>query len=195
MTKRLNRLFYDRDALEVARELLGKVLVHETRLGRVAGRIVEVEAYRAVADPANHGHRGQTRKNASMFGPPGRAYVYAIHARHCLNAVTEPRGVASAVLIRAVEPIDGLVIMKRLRKIDLVRDLARGPGRLCEAFGIDRALDGADLTRGERLWIADGEPPPERFVVSRRIGVSSGEDLLYRFLVPDSPFVSKPRMR
>jgi len=238
------RAFYDRDVVRVARDLLGLCLVRETDEGLTVGRIVEVEAYLARDDPANHAFRGPTRRNATMFGPPGHAYVYAIHSRWCLNAVTEPPGVPSAVLIRAVEPLRGLDLMRRRRcrrlsgsavlrsqgksttrtrggwmnaaKDTTPRDLARGPARLCEAFAIDRALDGWDLTRGEVLWVADapeayvvaaGEPfagqtpaPPKRankqqIVAARRIGVSSAQDLPLRFFLADNPFVSKPRTR
>lgn len=192
----MERGFYDRDALVVAQETLGKLLVRESAEGTTTGRIVEVEAYLSQGDVANHAHRGKTRRNASMFGPPGRAYVYSIHARYCLNAVTEAEGTASAVLIRAVEPIEGIELMQERRRTLILRDLARGPARLCEAFGIDRSLDGWDLTRGQSLWLADGQAdgrPPERIVATPRIGISSGQDLLLRLCDADSSFVSGPR--
>jgi len=239
------RTFYDRDVLRVARDLLGLCLVRDTDEGLTVGRVVEVEAYLARDDPANHAFRGLTKRNATMFGPPGHAYVYAIHSRWCLNAVTEPPGVPSAVLIRAVEPLVGLDLMHRRRcrrlsdsraalrsqgksatrtrrgcvsaaKEITPRDLARGPARLCEAFAIDRSLDGWDLTRGEVLWITDApddwvlaacEPLAEhapaprqrqnkpQIVAARRVGVSSAQDLLLRFFLADNPFVSKPRVR
>lgn len=198
MLKPLPRRFYDRDTAEVARALLGKRLVRDTDTGRLAGRIVEVEAYLAQDDPANHGHRGQTRRNASMFGPPGRAYVYAIHSRWCLNAVTEQAGVASAVLIRAIEPLEGIATMQELRGIDVLRDLTRGPGRLCEALAIDRALDTCNLTRRGPLWIADDgtAPAPEQILATTRVGISLAADLPLRFYLADCPYVSKlPRRR
>jgi DNA-3-methyladenine glycosylase len=194
----LPREFYDRDVVAVARDLLGHILVRVARNGLAVGRIVEVEAYLAQGDPACHAARGRTRKNAAMFGPPGRAYVYSIHSRWCLNVVTEPAGIASAVLIRAVEPLAGIPLMTRRRmrrhgRPVEVRDLARGPARLCEALAVERGLDGWDLTRGTRLWITPG-PPVEAASVStsRRIGVTSGHDLPLRFYVLDSPFVSRP---
>jgi DNA-3-methyladenine glycosylase len=200
----LSREFYDRDTVAVARDLLGLRLVCRTPEGLTAGRIVEVEAYLPHDDPANHAFRGRTRKNASMFGPPGHAYVYAIHSRWCLNLVTEPAGVPSAVLIRAIEPTDGLNLMRtrraqrngsKLRDVDL----ARGPARLCEAFGIDRALDGWDLTAGTRLWVclavADDRVAPESIVTAPRVGVTSGADLRLRYFIADSPFVSRPKLR
>jgi DNA-3-methyladenine glycosylase len=195
----LPRDFYDRDVVTVARKLLGTCLA-----GLVAGRIVEVEAYRGTDDPASHAYRGRSRRNASMFGPPGHAYVYAIHSRWCLNAVTEPAGVPSAVLIRAVEPLAGLELMRRRRAghatrrghragSGAARDLARGPARLCEALAINRTLDGWDLTRGEQLWISRSDAPldPAEIATSRRIGVTSARDVLLRFYVAGSPFVSR----
>jgi len=193
MYRPLPREFYNRDPIKVARELLGKLLLRQAPDGLTAGIIVEVEAYLARNDPANHAFRGLTRRNASMFGPPGHAYVYAIHSRWCLNAVTEPVGVPSAVLIRAVEPRQGLSLMRSRRGIDDPRLLARGPGRLCEAFAIDRSLDGCDLTVAERLWIAD-EPTelPVRIETATRVGVTSAQQRRLRFFVADNPFVSKP---
>ena len=194
----LPRAFYDRDVVTVARELLGKLLVRRIGRALTVGRIVETEAYLAAEDTANHSHRGRTRRNASMFGPPGHAYVYAIHARWCLNAVTEPEGTASAVLIRAVEPLRGVLAMRRRRRTDALRDLTRGPGRLCEAFAIDRALDGCDLTRGRGLWVAPrdhADDPPFQVLVTPRIGVTSAHDLPLRFAVAGSPFVSGRRAR
>lgn len=190
------RSFYDRFVVDVARELLGQVLVRESPDGRTTGRIVEVEAYLAEGDPASHAFRGRTRRNASMFGPPGHAYVYAIHARWCLNVVTQPEGVPSAVLIRAVEPCEGIELMQHRRGTTVTRDLARGPARLCEAFAIDRALDAVDLTRAETLWIAAASrdlADESRIMTSPRIGVSSAVDRPLRFFLADNPFVSKPR--
>lgn len=194
----LPRDFYDRAATVVARELLGKRLVRRNRHGLTAGRIVEVEAYLGADDPASHAYRGQTRRNASMFGPPGRAYVYAIHSRWCVNVVVLPPGTPHAVLIRAVEPLVGIPLMQlrraaRLpgRSIDL-RDLARGPARLCEAFAIDRALDGHDLTRGRALWIDDLAPALNSLEVciTPRIGVTSAHEAPLRFCVAGSRYVS-----
>lgn len=189
----LPRDFYDRDVVTVARELLGKLLVRRVGAGLVVGRIVEAEAYLAEGDPANHSSRGRRPRNASMFGPPGHAYVYSIHARWCLNAVTEPEGTPSAVLIRAVEPLQGISAMQCRRGTDVLRDLARGPARLCEAFAVDRALDGLDLTRGRALWIApsnDADDAAYEVLTTPRIGVTSAHGLLLRFAVAGSPFVS-----
>ena len=151
----LPRGFYDRHVVDVARELLGKLLVRTSRDGVTCGRIVEVEAYLAHDDPACHASRGRTPRNAAMFGPPGHAYVYSIHAKWCLNAVTQPEGEPSAVLIRAVEPLVGIELMRRRRGREKPLELARGPARLCQALDIDLRHNGLDLTKGRGLWIAE----------------------------------------
>jgi DNA-3-methyladenine glycosylase len=191
----LPRSFYDRPVQEVARALLGQWLLRDTEAGLMAGKIVEVEAYLAEHDPANHAYRGRTRRNASMFGPPGHAYVYAIHNRFCLNVVTEPEGVPSAVLIRAIEPICGIGLMQQHRGVTELRELARGPGRLCQALAIDRRFDGWDVTLGQQLWLAQAREvvPAARIRVSPRIGVTAARDLPLRYFLADSPYVSSTR--
>jgi DNA-3-methyladenine glycosylase len=189
--------FFARDVVTVARGLLGRHLIRESPDGTAIGRIVETEAYLPENDPACHAFRGRTRRNASMFGPPGRAYVYAIHSRWCLNAVAGPEGVACAVLIRAIEPLDGIELMQARRGREALLDLARGPGRLCQALAIDKLLDGWDLTLGHTLWIAAnrrGLPSEEDIVVSPRIGVTSAHDLPLRFSIRGSRFVSGKRV-
>ena len=191
----LTRAFYERYPVEVARELIGKHLVRRTSQGLCSGVIVETEAYLASDDPASHSYRGMTRKNATMFGRAGLLYVYPIHGRHCLNAVTESRGIASAVLIRAVMPLQGIELMQHRRQC-APSDLARGPARLCEAFAVDRRLDGWDLTRGTRICIEqpdDSDFRDQQIVVSPRIGVTSGHNLELRFFLKDCPYVSGPR--
>lgn len=192
----LTRSFYDRRVVEVARDLLGKVILRRSTNGLVSGRIVETEAYLAVDDSACHSYRGVNRKNATMFGPPGHAYVYTIHARFCFNVVTEPANVASAVLVRAVEPLAGIEIMQRRRKRQRPIELANGPAKLCEALRIDRELDGWDLTQGRKLWIAEAnrcEISNSDIGQSARIGVTSAKDLALRFFQKGNPFVSGPR--
>src|SRR5207248_938158 len=194
----LPRKFYLRDPVIVARELIGKRLVRETSAGLCGGRIVEVEAYPSQRDPACHASRGMTNRNAAMFGPPGHAYIYMIHSRWCLNAVTEPAGVPSAILIRAIEPLEGVELMHQRRRTDIVRDLTRGPARLCEALAIDRTYNGWDLTMGRELWIAedpDADARPARIARSGRIGISSAQRRLLRFFDADSRFVSGARTR
>jgi DNA-3-methyladenine glycosylase len=192
----LPREFYDRDTVQVAHELLGMILVRQSRAGLAVGRIVEVEAYLAESDAACHAMRGCTPSNRAMFGPPGRAYVYPIHSRYCLNAVTMPRGVATAVLIRAVEPLAGQALMRRRRGTSDDRQLANGPAKLCEAFDVDRRLDHWDLTGGRRLWIGEStEHHAHAHIIqtSTRIGVTAAQALPLRFFLPGNPFVSGPR--
>ncbi len=193
--KALPRDFYNRDTVRVARQLLGRLLVRRTADGLTIGRIVETEAYLANNDPACHAARGRTRRNASMFGPPGHAYVYAIHARYCFNVVTQPQGVPSAVLIRAIEPVDGVPLMIKRRAVESLKDLGRGPARLCEAMELDRSQDGHDLTVVRQLWICDDgfRLSHSQIGKSPRIGISSAQELLLRFFVRDNPFVSGPR--
>jgi DNA-3-methyladenine glycosylase len=188
----LPREFYDRAPADVARELLGMRLFRLVAKQLTVGLIVETEAYLASGDSASHAHRGETRRNASMFGDPGHAYVYSIHARFCFNAVTEPKGVASAVLVRAVEPLTGTDVMVKRRSADVSRNLTRGPARLCEAFAIDRSLDGWDLTLGRGLWIADAASRHKpRISQSARVGVTSSKDLALRFFIEESRYVSR----
>ncbi|MHB8866403.1 MAG: DNA-3-methyladenine glycosylase [Pirellulaceae bacterium] len=189
----LPRGFYCRDTVQVARDLLGTLLVRRSRQGTTSGRIVEVEAYLHQHDSACHATRGCTPSNHALFGPPGRAYVYPIHSRYCLNAVTMQRNFASGVLIRAVEPVEGIELMRRRRKREAICELARGPAKLCEAFAVDRRLNHWDLTRGERLWVSPwpGEPRPEELIVeSTRIGVTSAHDLPLRYFFHGNLFVS-----
>jgi DNA-3-methyladenine glycosylase len=191
----LGRDFYHRDPRLVARDLLGKLLVRRAREGTTAGRIVEVEAYLSLDDSACHAARGRTRSNAAMFGRAGLAYVYPIHSRYCFNTVTQERGCASAVLIRAVEPLEGITLMQQRRSLTKPTDLARGPGRLCQAFAIDRQLDHWDLTVGRRLWINESKGisvPHECVGVTQRIGVTSAQHLKLRYFVIQCPFVSGP---
>ena len=193
----LPRDFYDRDPIAVARELLGKQLVRVTEAGICSGRIVETEAYLAARDSACHASRGRNKKNATMFGPPGHAYVYVIHARHCLNFVTEAAGRPSAILVRAIEPLEGIEFMRQRRSTERLHDLARGPARLCEALGIDRQIDGLDLTLGRILWVRDdasASVTPPKILRSRRIGVTSAQGRLLRFYLSENPFVSGRRL-
>lgn len=191
MGRRLGRAFYDRDAPAVARDLLNKVLVR----GRLAARIVEVEAYCGADDPGSHAFRGRTARNATMFGPPGGLYVYLSYGVHwCANVVCGPGAQPHAVLLRAAVPLRGLDTMRSRRpRARSDRDLLRGPGRLGQAFGFDRAHDGADLVRGPVGILDDGVPPPARPGVSARVGLAPGrgDALLLRFFVPGDPHVSR----
>ncbi len=189
----LGRDFYARSALEVAPELLNSVLVAPD--GR-AGRIVEVEAYRGDDDPGSHGFRGKTKRNATMFGPPGHLYVYFTYGMHwCANVVAETDGVAAAVLLRALTPLQGLDAMYAARgpAARRDRDLCSGPAKLTQALGIDGDLDGADLVSGDRCVtiLDDGQPPPEDPVVTTRIGLTNGADLPWRFHVAGTSDLSR----
>ena len=193
MARPLSRDFYNRDPAVVARGLLGHVLVRETQAGVTSGHIVETEAYLAKGDAACHSSRGQTPRNATMFGPPGHAYIYSIHAKFCFNAVTQSQGTGSAVLIRALEPLDGVELMSRRREHRPQKDLTRGPARLCQALDLDRDLDGWDLTRGEQLWISRGKPFSAKCIgTSSRIGISAAQDLQLRFFVLGNSHLSGP---
>lgn len=179
--------------MEVAPDLLGRTLVRALPDGsRLAGRIVEVEAYEP-GDAASHGSRRMTDFNATMFGPPGRLYVYFTYGNHwMMNAVTRPRGDASAVLLRAIEPIDGIPIMEANRGRSLVTDLCSGPGKLTKALGVDKSLNGTDLVRGHDVWIETGAPvTTDRIEVGIRVGVSVGLDKDWRFVERGSAFLSK----
>jgi len=187
----LSRRFYARSALEVAPELLGKVLCRRRKGVLTSGRIVEVEAYLGAMDPASHAYRGRTERNRAMFGPPGHAYVYFTYGSHfCMNVVTGCPGEASAVLIRALEPLEGIETMSPRRGRRQLSELTSGPGRLAQALAIDRAVYGHDLTR-EPLWIGPGGRSCPGWVATPRIGISRAAELLYRFVVADSPFVSR----
>lgn len=187
----LPRGFYDRPALPLARALLGKVVVSDLDGARTTGRIVEAEAYRP-DDPASHSFRGPTPGNLTMFGAPGHAYVYISHGIHrCMNAVGRS---GSAVLLRALEPLEGLEVMAARRGLDDERLLCAGPGRLCQALGVTRGEDGIDLTAGDGLWIADGSPP-RRVVRTGRIGVSVAADKLWRFVEEGSSYASRRATR
>lgn len=187
----LPRLFYTRHPTEVAPELLNKLLVRDD--GRAA-RIVEVEAYSGSEDPAAHSYRGQTARNATMFGEAGHLYVYFTYGMHWgSNAVCGPVGEGMGVLLRAAEPISALERMRAARPAARRdRDIASGPGKLSQAFGITRALDGADLVRADAgiAIVSDGTPPPADPRVGPRIGISKAVEFPWRWCVPDHPHVS-----
>jgi len=192
---RLPRRFFARPAVEVAPELLGRVLARRLDDGNVLrGRIVEAEAYEP-GDPASHGFRRRTARNDVMFGPPGRLYVYFTYGNHWMaNVVTRGEGEPSAVLLRALEPITGSDEMRLRRRKDRARDLCDGPGKLCQALGIDADLSAEDLVRGSRIWIEGGIPAsPEAVARGIRVGVSAGADRDWRFWIRDDPSVSRGR--
>ena len=184
--------FYARPTPVVARRLLGHVLVSEVGGRRTAGRIVETEAYLGPDDPASHGYRARrTRRNASLFERPGTAYVYFTYGMHwCLNAVTEREGMPAAVLIRALEPLEGLATMRRRRRNAADRELCSGPAKLCQALGVTGREDGVPLTRG-RLRIVRRSRQRYTIIVTPRIGITRAVDWPLRFLIEGSPWVSR----
>ncbi len=180
------------DTAELARFLIGKLLVRVWPDGVACGRIVETEAY-SIGDRAGHAYRGITPRNRALFLERGHAYVYlAYGVSFMLNVSSEVSGIGAGVLIRAIEPLHGITIMERHRGISRVRDLARGPGRLAAALTIDRRLDGIDLCRAGPLWLgSDGQAAGE-IARSTRIGITHAADSLLRFYVPGNRFVSGP---
>ncbi|WP_432562742.1 DNA-3-methyladenine glycosylase [Kineococcus sp. SYSU DK003] len=194
----LERSFFDREVLEVARDLIGRVVRHRTPAGVVAVRLSEVEAYAGQADPGSHAYRGRTPRTAVMFGPPGHAYVYFSYGMHwCMNLVCGPEGEASAVLLRAGAVVEGLELARSRRpaaKKDV--DLARGPARLTQALGVDRALDGADVCSGGELEVLAGSPVADADVVwGPRVGVAgAGAPTPWRVSLVNDPTVSAYRV-
>jgi DNA-3-methyladenine glycosylase len=189
----LERAFYERPTVDVARDLLGQVLVSVNAEGRTAGRIVETEAYLDADDPASHAARLRTGRVESMWGESGIAYVYRSYGIHAmLNVVTEPLGETGAVLIRALEPVFGVDLMRARRGIEDERLLCSGPGKLCQALAIGLDLHGTDLDSSDRLWISPGETPRD-VSTSGRIGISRGQAHPWRFWVTSNPHVSAHR--
>jgi DNA-3-methyladenine glycosylase len=196
LSRTLPRAFYRRDARDLAPDLLNKLLVRvEPGAPRLVARIVEAEAYCGSEDPASHAFRGMTRRNATMFGPHGHLYVYFTYGMHwCANVVGHAPGDASAVLLRAAAPVEGLQLMRARRlKARSDRELCAGPARLCQAFAITGEHDGTDLTRGALRIADDGTPPPTSPVVTTRVGLRAGEgdQSPWRFVVPGEPNVSR----
>jgi DNA-3-methyladenine glycosylase len=181
------------NTVSLARYLIGKILVRQSPGGIASGRIVETEAY-VVGDAAGHAYRGMTRRNRSLFLEPGHAYVYlAYGSSWMLNVSSETPGVGAGILIRALEPLEGIPIMRLNRGIERLRDLARGPGRLTAALRIDRRLDGLDLCQAGPLWLGRDDREPGEIGQSIRIGITRDASRLLRFYLRDSPFVSGPR--
>ena len=195
---KLSRSFYNRPTLDVARDLIGKVLVHNRRNVRTSGIIVEVEAYIGESDPACHAAPGPTTRNEPLYGRPGFAYVYFNYGMHWLvNAVTEAKGSPAAVLIRALEPLEGIEAMRRRRGRAGIptHDLCRGPGNLTKAMGITGAQNREDLCGG-RLYIDDrGLPPPQEVFWGPRIGITVGTERRWRGYVAAHPSVTGSRAR
>jgi DNA-3-methyladenine glycosylase len=188
----LPRAFYARPTMAVAEDLLGAVLVHVQGKQTTAARVVETEAYFGLDDRASHGATGLTPRTRVMYGPPGHAYVYFIYGNHdMLNVVTEAEGEPAAVLIRAAEPLVGLGVMARRRGVPGPAGLANGPGRLCQAMGITRVLNGLDVTAAAApLYFAARRGPAPKVVRTTRVGITHARERLQRFYVEGSPHVS-----
>jgi DNA-3-methyladenine glycosylase len=192
----LPRHFYARPTLEVARDLLGKELLWRGKGAKMGGVIVEVEAYLGAHDPASHAYRGETRRNRTMFGAPGHAYVYFTYGmHHCMNVVTEEKGTPHAILLRALAPSTGLELWHAARPDLPLSKMASGPGRLCRALGIDRRHDGLDLVRSDLVIRERPGSQPLEIRSGPRIGISQAREMPYRFWVAHEPAVSGPRMR
>jgi DNA-3-methyladenine glycosylase len=202
---RLPLEFFNRDAVTVARELLGKLLIRREGRKLLAGRIVEDEAYLGPLDPAAHAFNGRTARNAVLFGPPGHAYVYFIYGNHyCTNVSCTPKGNGGGVLLRAMEPVVGVQALAGARglllpedpRISQLRLISSGPGRMSEALGITRERDnGKDLTDAKSdLWLADDGYCPHRIATTKRIGIKKAIDEPLRFVIAGNPFVSGPRL-
>jgi DNA-3-methyladenine glycosylase len=198
LDKVLPQDFYTRHTLAVARDLLGKILFVQTKEGKVSGRIVETEAYRA-DDPASHSARGKTPRASIMFGESGRVYVYFIYGMYeMLNFVTEPEGDAGAVLIRALEPLEGEDLMHQIRSRHLeprakpltTQSLTNGPGKLCRSLGIELKDNGASL-QGPRIQVVDDGFQPAQILESPRVGITVGTEAYWRYFIQGNPFVSR----
>jgi DNA-3-methyladenine glycosylase len=191
--RRLRRAELPVDTLELAKYLIGKTLVHDLPRVRVAGRIVETEAY-PVGDKAAHAYGGLTPSRRSLFLSHGHAYVYFTYgSSFMMNVSSEIEGIGAGVLIRAVEPLEGIAFMRRRRGTTRLLDLARGPGRLAQAMDIDKRLDGLNLCSSGKLWLGDEVRPAGPIGVSIRIGITRDVDRLFRFYERGSPYVSGPK--
>jgi len=188
----LARSFYERDTVEVAQALLGKILIHRAREGRTSGKIVETEAYYGEGDPASRASRRRTPLNEIMWGRGGMAFAYMVHANWLFNVVTEREGVPGAVLVRALEPLEGIELMRKRRRTSSELELTSGPGKLTRAMGITYRHHGLDLTDAKsELAIVKGEPQRFSIASSHRIGVSADLKRELRFYIKGNPFVSK----
>ncbi len=188
---RLGRSFFSRYTPDVARDLLGCLLVRKAGKNVISGKIVEVEAYRGSDDPASHSFRGVTKRNSLMFGEAGRVYVFLSYGNHwCLNFTTEGEGQPGAVLVRALEPVEGTAQMKRNRGVEELSRLTNGPGKLTKALAIGKEFNGEDVVTSKRLYVL-GSEEPVKAEVSERIGISRARERQWRFFVQGNPFVSK----
>lgn len=190
-SKRLGREFFARYTPDVAKNLLGCLVLRKVRNRTLSGKIVEVEAYRGRDDPASHSYRGLTKRTALMFGEAGHVYMFfSMGAHWCMNFTTEIEGEPGAVLIRALEPVDGIEQMRKNRGLKETHQLMSGPGKLTKALSIDSSFNGEDLVESRRLYVLNRESHVN-FGTSVRIGITKAKEIPWRFYLRDSPFVSK----
>lgn len=184
--------FFERSTLEVLKDLIGMVLVRESEEGLTSGIIVEAEAYRGEDDPASFASRGKTKRSEMLYGPPGRTFVYLTYGMHyLLNIITERKDFPAAVLIRAVEPAEGISLMKKRRKNEELLNLCSGPAKLCQAFGIDLSLNGVMLSSSSSpIYLRESARLEIKLVWRPRIGIKEGKDRLWRVYLKDNPFIS-----
>ncbi len=184
--------FYSRSTLKVLEDLIGKVLVRKSEEGLTSGVIVEAEAYTGEDDPASYAFSGRTKRSEIMYGPPGRAFIhftYGMH--HMLNLVTEKKEFPAAILIRALEPREGISLMKKRRQTEELLNLCSGPAKICQAFGIDRSYNGLSLSSSRSpILIKEGEERKEELIWTSRIGIGEGKERLWRAYLKGSPFIS-----
>lgn len=192
--KILDNAFFERSPLEVAPDLIGKILVRKYNDQIISGSIIEVEAYLAITDSASHSFKGKTQRNQSLFGDAGRTYIHSIHQQHCIDIVTQGVGIPSSVLIRALERIDGIDLMKKFRGLEHLKDLTSGPGKLCSALNITKELNGINVTdeNSQITLFADG-CKFLNIVKGKRIGITKSTELEYRYYVNNNPFLSRKK--
>lgn len=189
--KRLDKQFFEQPTTQLARQLLGCRFVHLSEFGTSSGWITETEAYLHQDDSASHSAKGLTNRNRSMFGPPGRLYVYSIHNRFCMNIVSESEGLGAAVLIRAIEPDCGIELMLLRRPTFKTHELTNGPGKLCQALGISKLHDGVNLTTSQQLWLEEKSCEMSFSIrTSSRIGIRQSQELPLRFFIDGNLYVS-----
>lgn len=193
----LNQTFYNQNTLLIAKKLLGNLLVYNSPQGLISGKIIETEAYVGPKDKASHASKGKTPRTELMFGPAGYWYIYLIYGMYnCLNIVTDKNHYPAAVLIRAVEPIDGIKIMEKNRKTTKLTNLCSGPGKLCQAYGIDKKLNQSKAFSKTKLYIKQSKKTikPSQIIKAKRVGVDYAQnykDKLWRFYIKDSQFISQ----
>lgn len=188
----LNRSFYAQNAITVAQKLLGTHLVHQSPQGKVVGKIIETESYLGIEDSASHSFKGKTKRNEVMFGPPGFAYIYFTYGMHyCFNVVTGKKGIGEAVLIRSLEPVMGIELMKQRRKTENIYNLCSGPAKLVQAMGITLHLNGSDLVSGPLQIYSEPYDKELEIISSSRIGISTAQELPLRFYIKNNNFVSR----